>query len=446
MATEAPVRARRSSLLASGGLDTTDVKWMTGLFAVAFALRLWFALAVGQTPTSVLNDPTVYLAIAKNLANGHGFRGIADQATAQFPPAYPFLLSLVFRVFGVHPTAGAIVNVIFSAVTVPLLYFTARRTLGRSEAVFVGIGMTLLLSQVFYADLLLSDTLFTFLMVLLLALASVLDPGRLRSGLLLGLVLGLATLTRAVGAILVVIPIAIWWDALPWRHLARQAAVMVAVVLAFAVPWTVRNATAMRAFVPIATDSAPTLWAGHNPHAYGGPLAPPGSLLSSIRARPNTPAFELEEYRLLQRKALSWLGSHPIDELRLIPLKFLALFSGDGQTVSYYLDEPGAKKLLSPDAAGRFTTLANIGGYALLVAFFASLVVFGKALWRRRPILRGALVYLAISAVLYGFVFFGFFRYLAALEPLMLLVAAPLAARLWTLRAQRVGSAPSVPS
>ena len=68
-----------------------------------------------------------------------------------------------------------------------------------------------------------------------------------------------------------------------------------------------------------------------------------------------------------------------------------------------------------------------------------SLAVFGKALWRRRPILRGVLVYLAISVVLYGFVFFGFFRYLAGLEPLMLLVAAPLIARLRILRAQRIG-------
>ena len=412
---------------------------MTGLFVGAFALRLWFALSVGQTPPSVLNDPSVYQAIATNLANGHGFLGISDQATAQFPPAYPFLLSLVFRVFGVHRTAGAIVNVVLSAMTVPLLYFVARRTLGRVEAVFVGLGMTLLLSQVFYADLLLSDTLATFEVVLLLALATVVASGRWRSAILLGVVIGVATLTRAVGFLLIVIPIAMWWDALPRRLLARQAGVMVLVVLAFIVPWTIRNSVAMHGFVPIATDSAPTLWAGHNPHADGGPIAPPESLLNSIHAPRNTAAFELAEYRLLQRKAVSWMASHPVDELRLIPLKFLALFSGDGQPISYWLNEPGAQRLLSHNAAVRLNTLADIGGYAVFTAFVASLVVFGKALWRRRPILRGALVYLLISAVLYGFVFFGFFRYLAGLEPLMLLVAAPLIARLWSLRAQRVG-------
>ena len=183
MGIAAPVRARRGSLSASAGLDVTDAKWMVGLFVVGFALRLWLALSVGQTPTTKLNDPTVYQAIATNLANGHGFRGIAGQTTAQFPPAYPFLLSLVFRVFGVHRTAGAIVNVFLGAATIPLLYFTARRTLGRTEAVFAGIGLTLLLSQVLYSDLLLSDTLFAFEVVLLLALATVVGSGQMELGL-----------------------------------------------------------------------------------------------------------------------------------------------------------------------------------------------------------------------------------------------------------------------
>jgi 4-amino-4-deoxy-L-arabinose transferase-like glycosyltransferase len=420
-------------------LVATDVKWMLGLAGAALALRLWFALSVGQTPATSLNDPTVYQAIATNLAHGHGYLGLGNEPTAEFPPAYAFLLSLVFRVFGVHPTAGAIVNVVLSVATVPLLYVVARRTLGRLEAIFVGVGMTLLLSQVFYSDLLLSDTLFTFLIVVLLALPLVLAPGKWKSALLIGVVVGLATLTRAVGFVLIVIPIAMWWEAVSRPILRRQLAVVLAVTLAFVVPWTIRNAESMHAFIPIATDSAPTFWAGHNPRAYGGPMAPPQSLLNSIPGRPGSSRFEVAEYRLLQRRALSWMVSHPLDELRLIPLKFVALFSGDGQAIDYWLNEPGAKPLLGHNAAVRFATLADIGGYVLLTAFFGSIVVFGKALWRRRPILRGVLVYLAISALLYGFVFFGFFRYLAGLEPLMLLVAAPLVAQLLRLRAQRLG-------
>jgi 4-amino-4-deoxy-L-arabinose transferase-like glycosyltransferase len=441
MASVAPVTAQRGVVSASKRIETTDLKWMLGLGGVALVLRLWFALSVGQTSTRVLSDATVYQAIAENLVHGQGYAGITGQATAQFPPGYPLLLALVFSVFGVHPTAGAIVNALLGAVTVPLLYFTARRTLGRVEAIFAGIGMTVLFSQIIYADLLLSETLFTFLVVVVLALAAVVKPTRVRSAVLLGAVIAAATLTRGVGVVLIVIPLAMWWRAVPRRLLQRQALTMLAVVLAFVVPWTVRNAYDMHAFVPLSTDLGVTLWAGHSPQAYGGPLLPPQRLLSSIHYPPASTKFELAENRLLRNKAVSWAAAHPLDELRLIPLKLLSLVSGDGLSVAYWLDEP-TKPLLSSNAQGRVKILANIGGYAVLVLFLASLAVFGRALWRRRPILRGALLYLAVSAVLYGFVFFGGFRYFASLEPLMLLVAAPLAARLWMLRAQRLGDSP----
>lgn len=128
-------------------------------------------------------------------------------------------------------------------------------------------------------------------------------------------------------------------------------------------------------------------------------------------------------------------GQHPIDELALIPEKVIALFSGDGQIIYYWLNPAGEKAVLSASAAYRLNVLANAELYALLTAFVVSLAVIRGRLWRRRPILRGALVFLGISAVLYGFVLFGAFRYLAPLEPLMLLVAAPLIAHLVKLRA-----------
>jgi hypothetical protein len=131
------------------------------------------------------------------------------------------------------------------------------------------------------------------------------------------------------------------------------------------------------------------------------------------------------------------MATHPLDELALIPKKLIALFSGDGQTIYYWYLTPNGKQVLSLNAQYRLNVLANAEMYMLLSAFIASLGVFGPALWRRRPILRGALVFLGISGVLYGFVLFGGFRYLAPLEPLMLLVAAPLVAQLLRLRAQR---------
>lgn len=330
-------------------------------------------------------------------------------------------------------------NAVFGSFTVPLLYFAARKTLGRVEAIIVGVVMTVLLGQILWVPLLLSETFFTFLLAVLLALLAGLDPEKRRSPVLLGLVIGIATLTRGEGLLLITVAIAMWWTRLPRRRLRQQAAIMLAVAIACVVPWTIRNASAMDSFVPLSTNLGATLWAGHNPQAYGGPIVPPDRLLDRVHGTTGTPRREVAENTFLRNKALSWAVSHPVDELALIPEKLTSLFSGDGQIIYYWLNPSGQKPVLSQNAQYRLNVLANAETYFLLFSFAASLFVFGKALWRRRPILRGALVFLAISAVLYGFVFFGGFRYLAPLEPLMLLVAAPLIAQLGKLRAHRLG-------
>ena len=216
MTTIAPMTERVSSRSAPTRLDTVDVRWMIGLGAVALIVRLWFVLSVGQT-TFAFNDAAVYNTIAVSLAHGHGFRGIYGQLTAQWPPGYPFVLSLAYRIFGAHPTTGEVLNAVLGAGTVPILYFAARRTLGRVEAIFVGAGMTLLLGQVFWADVLISEALYAFVLAILLALLAVLPSARPRSAVLVGLALGAATLTRGEGFLLLAVPLAMWWPQLSRR-------------------------------------------------------------------------------------------------------------------------------------------------------------------------------------------------------------------------------------
>jgi 4-amino-4-deoxy-L-arabinose transferase-like glycosyltransferase len=437
--TAVSVAGRAPTPAPAGRLEQVDIRWMVGLGMAAFAIRLWFVLSVGQTRFS-FNDAAVYNAIATSLAHGHGFRGYFGQSTAQWPPGYPLALALVYRVFGSHPTGGEVLNAVLGGATVPLMYFAVRRTLGRVEAIFVGGFMALLLGQVFFTDVLIAETQFTFLVAALLAVLSVVQPSRARSAVFVGLVLGAATLTRGEGFLLVVVPLAMWSSALPRRVLLRQAGIMLAVMLTFVVPWTVRNAIVMHSFIPLSTDFASTFWAGHNPDANGGPVEPSQRLLAQIKTPPTSPNRELEIQSLLRRKAVSWMLSHPLDELRLIPEKLIALGSGDGQAIALWLDSQASVQhpVLSQNAQARLNILADVGSYGLFVLFVLSLLVYGRALWRRRPILRGPLAYLCLAVCLYGFVFFGSFRYHSTLEPLMLLVAAPLAARLWALRAQRL--------
>jgi hypothetical protein len=57
-----------------------------------------------------------------------------------------------------------------------------------------------------------------------------------------------------------------------------------------------------------------------------------------------------------------------------------------------------------------------------------------RVLWRTHLGTQGALAYLAVCLFVYGFVYYGQFRYQIPMEPLMILVATPLIVSVWTRR------------
>jgi hypothetical protein len=89
---------------------------------------------------------------------------------------------------------------------------------------------------------------------------------RYRLALLAGLFAGLAILTRANAAVLLA-PLAVAvWDGRPWR--SRRAlgppAALVAIAVLAVVPWTIRNAEDLHAFVPVSTQLGSALAGTYN--------------------------------------------------------------------------------------------------------------------------------------------------------------------------------------
>lgn len=422
-------------------MPQTGVQWAGALFALALLLRLAFVLIVDRDGFA-FNDAFYYQSIAEQLSLGHGFANVDGDPTAQWPPVFPLLLSLVYRVFGAEPIAGELLNALIGAATVPLAFALARRAFGHREAVFTGLALALMPGQIFFTDVLLAETLYTFELVGLLYLLVVL-PDRRWAYALIGAAIGVAALTRGEGVFLIVLPLVMWWGhAGGWRALGRRLAVVVGVAALVMAPWVLRNAIVVDAFVPTGTNSGSTFWSGHNPDADGGPTYPPKSLIRRVTETTN-PAREVELSALLRREGLSYMTSHPLRELELIPLKLLSLNRGDSQAFFYWINPSGSgQPAVSLRATTVLGTLANAAYYGLLTLFVASLVVFGRAFLRTR-LLKAILAWLAVSLVLYGFLLYGNFRYRVPLEPLMILVAAPLVARLGDLRV--TPSAPAHP-
>ncbi len=76
-------------------------------------------------------------AIARSIAEGHGFSspfGGLTGPTAWIAPVYPYMLALLFKIFGVFTSTSAIailtLNSFFSALTCIPIYLIAERTVG----------------------------------------------------------------------------------------------------------------------------------------------------------------------------------------------------------------------------------------------------------------------------------------------------------------------------
>jgi 4-amino-4-deoxy-L-arabinose transferase-like glycosyltransferase len=450
-APKAPTRSPRR-LSARVLLESTDARRAAALCAFALLLRIGFVLVVERRPafpsgsfvsaamaqqlaaSGLFSDAFFYHHTAELLASGHGFASNAGVPTAQWPPLFPLLLSLVYRITGPEPLAGELMNALLGGLTVPLLYVLALRTFGRLEATIAAGFLAVFPGQILWPDVLLSETLYTLLLVSFFVLVALL-PRRPWSVAVLGVAVGLATLTRGEAVLLVPAVMAVWWHDLPRARLLVWTAALVAVAGLTVAPWTIRNAIAMDAFVPLSTNASITLWSGHNPDANGAQVYAPRSLLREVQGRGKE--REIGESELLRRKAFEFMGSHPGRELELIPLKLLNLNRGDSWALEWVnAGRPGSRPI-GADLTTPVRVIADSAYFGLLAATILALILLGRGLWQQR-VVRGVLVLFAGALVTYGFVYYGNYRYRASLEPLMMLVSAPLLARLWRLRGDRL--------
>jgi 4-amino-4-deoxy-L-arabinose transferase-like glycosyltransferase len=421
------VALRRPVALARRALGSRDLRWLWALTLLGLALRLGFVLAV-QRQSFVLNDSFFYGVTAKSLAEGKGFAFVPGYPTAHWPPAFPFVLSLLYRVVGSSEEAGELLNAVLGAITVPVLYALVRRVFGRREALVSAGLLAVMPGQILWADVLVAETLYTFLLVCFFLLLAVL-PQRAWSAAALGAAIGVITLTRGEGLLLIPVALAVWWPARRRRALLAPAALLLAGTVLVIAPWTIRNAIVMDAFIPLSTNSSTTLWSGHNPGADGGESYASRELTGEITGKQP----EVEEARILRREAFKFFRTHPGRELELIPLKLLNLNRGDSWAMEWVNAGKPGKRPFGRDLGTPVRVLADAAYYGLLAATVGSLFLFWRALWRR-PMTRGALTLFAGALFLYGFVYYGNYRYRVPLEPLMILIAAPLLVRAWDLR------------
>jgi 4-amino-4-deoxy-L-arabinose transferase-like glycosyltransferase len=417
--------AARSPAIVPAALRRVDV-WLIAIVATAFVLRLLWALHVEVDPRTYWRwDMTIYDYQAYALARGDGYVDFVLNPTAHWPPGYPAMLAPLYRLTDNSLLAARLLNVVAGSLTVVLVYLLGRKVFDRRIGLVGAALLAFFPCQIFATSLIMTEPVFTFLFVLVLTVTvyTVLGEGDGRpwQALLIGLLIGGATLVRGEGLLLAaIIPLLLFarrrsqHDALTRSSLLLLGAVIVIL------PWTARNVVKMHAPIIISTSATEAFWIGHHEGAKGRIT----DFELSVPAGMENPEKEVRLNSEALRQGLEFIRDNPVEELGLIPRRFVALYWGDGSSIAWH-DNPST---LSTDKARLLGRLSD--WYYWAVGGIAALGVFAwLSLRDQRKAFLAAVV--ACWTLLFSVVFFGDERFHFAIMPIFCLWAAVSLTTVW---------------
>lgn len=246
---------------------------------VAFALRLG-VITIGHTYRITPRRDHFQFGwetgrLARSIALGQGFSSPTDLPSgpsAWTAPVYPYVLGIVFKLFGIYTNLSAwiilVFNSIFAALTCWTIYRIAQRIFGPWTARVSAWTWAVFPYIIYWPVRVVWDVcLSTFLFTLALWLAMCLkERARTRDWIGYGALWGLIALTNT--ALIILLPFMLAWIIWPvrWRAIAGPA-VGVAVLLVCVAPWTIRNYHVFGRFVFIRDNLSLELYEANNPEA-----------------------------------------------------------------------------------------------------------------------------------------------------------------------------------
>jgi 4-amino-4-deoxy-L-arabinose transferase-like glycosyltransferase len=308
------------------GRRTAEARDTVLLTLVAFFVRLaWLHWGAWEAVDSIQ-----YLTLAKSLAFHHVF-SLDPQTlvpTAYRPPLYPALIALLWWRESPPLLAVLLIQAMLGALTVGLVYLIARDVFDRTTAVLAAAGMILAPMTCHFTVVPLTETLFTFLVIMGIFLWG---RGHVVAT---GLSLGLAMLTRPT-----LLPFLICLLLLPllpaWRRYWRSHLLIFILAIGVAGVWVVRNAMVFNRFIPVAssgwgtnllcgtleTDTGGRVWDGK----VWGPLNLETHPLLQVEA-----ADETVKDRVRLDRALRRIADHPLYWLKVRVKQYPKLLVDNG--------------------------------------------------------------------------------------------------------------------
>ncbi|MFZ5981898.1 MAG: glycosyltransferase family 39 protein [Candidatus Zixiibacteriota bacterium] len=399
----------------------STMRFLTVFLTAGFVLRLAVQIFL---PLRFWADCLGYEELAVNwLKMGGYYDGVLPTAT--WPPLYPFFLSRIYLIFGHQPQIGIFANILLNLGICYLGYRLIRIIWGEKIARLTLIILVFFPSQILFVNLLLTENLFTLLLLLslfLFLLTKAADGNRLRQKTWFyiftgGIVLGLASLTRAITFTFLPLLIPVWKMQTGSYKLALKNFFIALVGLLIVVaPWIIRNHYKV-GVTAISSNGGVNLYLGNNPGSGMGWIPPDPNVFVL-----NDPAYEAHNDSVGFALGSAYIRAHPLSFVKRGVMKVAYMFAIDVDAVHYDLIRAAGE-----DRTDGYVVLAYIAQYyyiLILLLALLGLVVFIL----KRPLYFNAGAGLLIMTVIYWmavhFVFFGFGRFHFPIIPMIAGLAA----------------------
>ncbi len=405
---------------------------------VGAVLRVVWVLIAARRPTH-LYDPARYVGYAEAIARGDGMIGLTGEATAYFPPGYPYALGAVQAVL-VHtplpddlPLVAGLLQALLGTASIVMVAVLGRRLHSAAAGAVAALCLAVYPNLVLHTAAMLSETL---AIALLLGLLVVLVPppgddpwpaGLDRRRLVAaGLLLGALLLVRPVSAgVVLALGVALLVARVGVRRIAMTLGVVLGIAVLCVVPWTIRNAVRLDAFVAVSTNTGDNFCMGHGPGATGGFRIGLDDECATGTGVQHGIEGELRNDREKTRRAFRLIRENWQDEPRLAWERMRITFADDDDAVDAvqsYDDDPWIDD--APKASrGRELFLRRVSALGWAGVGIVGAVGMVMLAASRRPD-RLLVPLTAAGLLLAPLATFGDIRFKAPVVPLLILAAA----------------------
>jgi 4-amino-4-deoxy-L-arabinose transferase-like glycosyltransferase len=412
---------------------------LLSVFLLALLIRLVYNLAVaGQYFAQ--DDAAWYNHIAYDIVYQHCFCQYLNQSYPSIsrPSLWPYMLSIFYFLTprpslqvldsGTQVFYGRLLCCFIGSCTCVLVYLLARDLFGKRIGLLTGYLAAVYAGLFIYDGWLYTETLYIFLQTAFLySLYRLQRTKRRRWIILSGLSLGLATLARPNGPVLLGM-LALWAIAIvlvkgsPWQTMVKRAMAIVCIAAVLIAPWTYRNYLVSHSFVLVSVGEGDVLLGSYNDNVAKGTTG----LWTSpryIRPRPNLPPVVLEGHdaigytpqddQIATDYALHWMMTHLSEMPRLLGEHLLTMWTPftaeNGLPFRVFSDRLPSQIV--------WFMIQYIPIPIFLLALFGLIVT-----WRSRK-QQFIVVYISIAlTIAENIVFYGNMRFRAPIEPLLVLL------------------------